>query len=122
LSVLPLLAALWSTPVGGAEPLHVFVHFREDAPQSLDDAIAVGGALKAQGFDVVDLRPVSFSVRQPTIRYFEPHLRKEALQFRDVLVRILRTQGVDQPRVRVQDFTFYSPKPRPNSLELWLAH
>lgn len=120
-SVLPLLAALLSTPVGGAEPLHVFVHFHEDAPQSLDHAIAVGGTLKAEGFDVVDLRPVSLSVRQPTIRYFEPHLRNEALRFRDVLVRILRTQGVDRPRVRVQDFTFYTPKPPPQSLELWLA-
>jgi hypothetical protein len=121
LSALAIVAALFAAPAAAGEPLHVFVHFPEHAPESLGRAITIGGTLKAEGFDVVDLRPVGVRVRQPTIRYFEPHLRDKALRFRDVLVKILRTQGIKQPQVRVQDFTFYTPKPRPNAAELWLA-
>jgi hypothetical protein len=116
-----LLAALAAVAAHADEPLHVFVHFPEHAPQSLDRAIILGGVLSADGFDVVDLRPVTVTTRQPTIRYFEPELRKEALRLRDEVVKILRKQGVGQLLVRVQDFTFYRPKPRPNAVELWFA-
>jgi hypothetical protein len=112
---------LLTAPVRAEGPLHVFVHFPAGAPQSLDHALAVGGTLKAEGFDVVDLRPVTVRMRQPTIRYFEPQLRDQALRFRNVLANILRAEGSGPPEVRVQDFTFYTPKPPSNALELWLA-
>jgi hypothetical protein len=111
-----LVANLIGSPVAVGEPLHVFVHFPSAVPGSLDRAIVFGAVL-----DVVDLRPVNVQMRQPTIRYFEAGLRDEALQFGKVVTGVLREQGFESIEVRVQDFTFYAPKPRRSAIELWMA-
>jgi hypothetical protein len=116
-----LVANLIGSPVAVGEPLHVFVHFPSAVPGSLDRAIVFGAVLEAHGFDVVDLRPVNVQMRQPTIRYFEAGLRDEALQFGKVVTGVLREQGFESIEVRVQDFTFYAPKPRRSAIELWMA-
>jgi hypothetical protein len=117
-----LLAALAAAPAFAREPLHVFVHFPRGGPEHLDRAIVFGAVLRAHGFDVVDLRPVDIEMRQPTVRYFEAGLRDDAARFGAQVENLLREQGfAAEPKVRVQDFTFYSPKPRPNALELWLT-
>jgi hypothetical protein len=97
------------------------MHFPRAEAEGVDRAIVLGGVLAARGFDVVDLRPVDVRMRQPTIRYFEPRLRREAEHLAEVVTGLLRDQGFETGKVRVQDFTFYEPKPRRNAIELWLA-
>ena len=103
------------------DPLHLFLHFTEAAPANFDAAVRVGLQLQSKGFDVVDLRPVGVTMQMTTIRYFYRELRGEAERLKGDLERILAAQGVADARVRVQDFTFFRPKPRPNSLEIWIG-
>jgi hypothetical protein len=105
----------------GSEPLHLFLHFTDRAPANFDTAVRVGLALKARGFDVVDLRPVDAEMRATTVRYFDPALRGPARRLADELARLLAREGAGGAPVRVQDFTFYRSKPPPHSLEVWFG-
>jgi hypothetical protein len=112
-------AALPARPDGAG--LHLFLHFTDAAPANLDLAARIGLALQADGFDVVDLRPVEAEMRATTVRFFEPGLRDAARRLGAELERLQATEGVARAPVRVQDFTFYRPKPPPRSLEVWFA-
>jgi hypothetical protein len=116
-------ALVWAAgPAAPAdERLHLFLHFTDTAQTNLDVAARVGLALEADGFDVVDLRPVEAEMRATTVRFFEPELRRAAQRLGDELEEILAAEGVTGRPVRVQDFTFYRPKPPPRSLEVWFA-
>jgi hypothetical protein len=114
-----LLGAVLTPIAANAEPLQVFVHFPESSAETLDVAKRVGLQMIDDGFDVVDLRPVPIEMRATTIRYFRPELRDDALRLKAYLERLLRDSGIATEPIRVQDFTFFEPKPRPNSVELW---
>ena len=101
--------------------LHLFLHFTDTAQANLDLAARVGLALEARGFDVVDLRPVEAEMRATTVRFFDPALRGAARRLGGQLERLLAAEGAANERVRVQDFTFYRPKPPADSLEVWFA-
>jgi hypothetical protein len=61
------------------------------------------------------------TMRRTTIRFFRPEQREAAYRLRDELSSVLRESGIDARPVRVQNFSFYEPKPRPNALEVWFG-
>jgi hypothetical protein len=114
-----LITVAFGSSPASAEPLQLFVHFPESSATTLEVAKRIGLQMMEDGLDVVDLRPVRVEMSATTIRYFRPELRPEALRLKAYLERMLRDSHIETGPVRVQDFTFFEPKPRPNSLELW---
>lgn len=112
----PAASASASSP----ERPRLYLHFSDGADGNRDDAIRAGLLLQHAGFEVVDIRPVAAAMRQTTIRYFTAETRAAALRLKGQLEMLLAEGGIATGVVRVQDFTFYRPKPRPHGLEVWI--
>ena len=116
-----LLSLSLTGPVAVADAkLRVFVHFPAGAAGLEDDAMRLGLLLQDNGYEIVDLRPVDIEMQAPTIRYFAPELRDDAERLRRRLDPLLAEQRIASSAVRLQDFTFYNPKPPGNAVEIWL--
>jgi hypothetical protein len=113
------LSALFVTRGASAERLQIFIHFPAGDSATLDVAKRLGLQLIDDGYDVIDLRPVPVDMSATTIRYFRPELRGDADRLKIHLERLLRDSKIDATSVRVQNFSFFYPKPRANSVELW---
>lgn len=72
--------------------------------------------LRRAGFIIAAIRPVLFRINNGGVRYFFPQDRGEARRLLEVTNR-LRGETTRGPT----DFTHYTPKPSPGTVELWLS-
>lgn len=98
-------------------PIRVFIH--HTAGDALP-AIQLAAFLETHGFDVANIRSVRFDIDRPSVRYFfdsdQPGCRRlvEA-------VDAFFAKAPDRAPARAADFTAFSPKPGPGSVEVWLS-
>jgi len=98
-----------------SDSLRIFIHYparRNDAVP----AIRLAALLQTRGFPIADIRLVEVEVEQPSVRYFFPDDRADSRRLVDVIDTLLPHQAPD----KVTDFSHFSPKPRPGTVELWL--
>ena len=88
----------------------VVIHYPERRGGSGPNALA--DRLRAAGTPEVETRPVRRSVDRLSIRYFHPADRGVS----GLLGALLDGGG----QSGVEDFTFYRPRPRPGTVEIWL--
>jgi hypothetical protein len=79
-------------------------------------AIRLAALLQTRGFPIVDIRLVEVEVEQPSVRYFFPGDRAESRRLVEVIDTLVPQQAPDT----ATDFSHFSPKPRPGTVELWL--
>lgn len=98
-----------------SDPLRIFIHY----PAHHDDAlpaIRLAALLQTRGFPIADIRLVESEIEQPSVRYFFPADRAVGRGLVDVI-------GTLDPHLapdKATDFSHFSPKPRPGTVELWL--
>jgi hypothetical protein len=97
------------------DSLRIVIHY----PAHHDDAvpaIRLAALLQTRGFAVVDIRLVEVEIEQPSVRYFFPGDRADSRRLVDVIDTLVPHQAPD----KATDFSHFSPKPRPGTVELWL--
>jgi hypothetical protein len=102
-----------------ASGIRVFIH--HVAGHQGDAALAqrLADYLRRQGFTVVDIRPVDFSISKPSVRYFFEDDRSASERLVEELGRFFEEETSLAPD-HASDFTHYLPKPRPGNVEFWL--
>jgi hypothetical protein len=112
-------AAQAGAPHAVPPPARVFIHYSAVNAGSRDRAERLADTLRRQGFRIAGLRSVPFQIGEPSVRYFFPDNAADA----DALVQLSsntlpRLAGLaDQGPT---DFTHFSPKPQPGTLEIWI--
>ena len=116
----PIEAAAQEAPVPAstATPPRVYVHFSAAEPGSRARADAVAAYLRANGYDVADLRPVDFNIGRGSTRYFFAGDEDAARPLNEAVSRAFNAQGLDSSRV--MDMTTYSPSPDRGTVEVWV--
>jgi hypothetical protein len=100
-------------------PARVFIHYSAVNSSSRDRAERLATTLRRQGFRVAGIRSVPFQIGEPSVRYFFADNAADA----DALVEL---SSHALPRLAglagrgPTDFTHFSPKPRPGTLEIWI--
>jgi hypothetical protein len=75
--------------------------------------------LRRAGFTVAGMRPVDFTVEQPSVRYFFEGDRRASQRLVDVLARFFDSARSLVPQ-RASDFTHHTPRPPAGNVEVWL--
>jgi hypothetical protein len=106
-----------STPHAVPPPARVFIHYSAVNDGSRDRAERLADTLRRQGFRIAGIRSVPFQIGEPSVRYFFADNAADA----DALVQLSsnalpRLAGLAGP----SDFTHFSPKPQPGTLEIWI--
>jgi hypothetical protein len=101
-----------------AGQIRVFIHH---VAGQRDGALAqrLADYLRDQGFTVADIRTVDFSIGKPSVRYFFARDRGASQRLVEALGRFAEA-GTPLAPDHASDFTHFSPKPRPGSVEVWL--
>lgn len=105
----------------GAQPagsIRLFIHYTR-SPRTAATAEDLAERLRRTGFTVAAIRPVPFRIGNGGVRYFFPQDRSESRRLLDVVSRLPDIDAGIGPR-SLADFTHYSPKPAPGTVELWL--
>ena len=112
-------AEVEAAPRPGAPPapdaLRIFIHYPAHHGDAVP-AIRLAALLQTRGFPIVDIRLVEFEIDQPSVRYFFPGDRAVSRGLVDVI-------GTLDPHLapdKASDFSHFSPKPRPGTVEVWL--
>jgi hypothetical protein len=103
-----------------AGEIRVFIHYFDGSGGDAAQAQRLAEHLRRQGYTVVDMRPVDFSIGKPSVRYFFEDDRSASDRLVDELRRFLEGTGTRVPE-RASDFTDFTPKPRPGNVEVWLS-
>jgi hypothetical protein len=106
-------------PAAAVGEIRVFIH--HTANRAGDAALAqrLADHLRGQGFAVVDIRPVDFSIGKASVRYFFEDDRSASERLVADFARFLDEAGARAPG-QASDFTHFMPKPRPGNVEVWL--
>jgi len=99
--------------------IRVFIHHVADRGGDAALAQRLANHLRGQGFAVADIRPVDFSIRKPSVRYFFDDDRSASERLVDELGRFFEEAALRTPD-HASDFTHFVPKPRPGNVEVWL--
>ena len=99
----------------------VFVHYSRFRDVDRDRAIRLARALRAQGFQVADIRPVDANIRAGSVRFFFPEDRGNS----EAVLRSFRQfydeeGGLGEPPRQPQGLTGYNPKPSFGTVEIWI--
>ena len=107
-----------ATAAEGAK--RVFVHYSTREPGALQLARAVAVKLSESGFIVPELRSVAIAIERSSVRYFFQADQTASAAVKEVVTSVL---GADTElrAPRVLDMRHYAPKPRNNTLELWVT-
>lgn len=98
----------------------VFVHYSAQDPGGEQLARAVAQRLSESGFTVPELRRVAVDIERPSVRFFFEDDRRASLAVKKVVAPL--TSGVaTREALRVIDLRHYAPKPRADTLELWVT-
>jgi sulfocyanin len=102
-----------------ATEIRVFIH--HVAGHQADAALArqLADYLRRRGFIVADIRPVDFSIGEPSVRYF---FARDRTASQDLVKEVspFFEETPSQAPDEASDFTHYVPKPRPGNVEVWL--
>jgi hypothetical protein len=115
---LPVASGASSVGDRPAAEIRVFIHH---VAHQGDTALArrLADHLQRRGFIVADIRPVDFSIGNPSVRYFFASDRAASRRLVEEVSRFFEetpSQAPDEP----SDFTHFMPKPRPGNVEVWL--
>jgi hypothetical protein len=99
--------------------VRVFIHHVTERAADAALAHRLADHLQRQGFTVADIRPVDFSIGQPSVRYFFEDDRSASERLVDALGRFFEEAALRVPD-HASDFTHFVPKPRPGNVEVWL--
>jgi hypothetical protein len=114
------VASLEDRPALPAGEIRVFIHHVADRHGDAALAQRVADHLRREGFTVADIRPVDFSIGKPSVRYFFEDDRSASERLVDELGRFFE-EGTSAAPDDASDFTHFVPKPRPGTVEVWLA-
>lgn len=98
----------------------VFVHYSTTAADGAADARRVSDYLRTRGFDVVDIRAVSYPIAVPRVRFFFAADATAARRLTGALAEYRLGLPHGQSAVRLQDYAHYRPLPQPGNVEIWL--
>lgn len=99
----------------------VFVHYSNFREIDRDRAIRLARLLRAQGFQVADLRAVGMSIRSGSVRYFFPDdVARGAAVLQSLKSFYDDESKLGEPPRRAQDLTGYNPKPAAGTIEIWI--
>jgi hypothetical protein len=104
-----------SDPAG----IRIFIHYASTDVEDAALARRLTDHLRRAGFTVADIRPVDFTIEQPSVRYFFEGDRRASQRLVDVLARFFDGARSWTPQ-RASDFTDYTPRPRAGNVEVWL--
>lgn len=92
----------------------VVIHYPANSGPAASEADQIAASLAAKA-GTVEIRAVNAVPRSPTIRYFH----EEDLPAAETLEALLRNAG---GQWATRAFTAYEPKPRPGTIEVWIAN
>ena len=95
----------------------IYVHYGEspDDPARRGRALDIARRLEESGYRIGGVRPVNFPVTGSSVRYFFESDAPVAARLQEDLPASIAEQ------TRLMDFTAYEPRPRPGTIELWVA-
>jgi hypothetical protein len=99
--------------------MRIFIHYAATDVEDAALARRLADHLRRAGFTVAGIRPVDFTIEQPSVRYFFEGDRRASQRLIDVLARFFDGARSLAPQ-RASDFTHHTPKPRAGSVEVWL--
>ena len=113
-----------SPGIAGAAPVRgprVFVHYSRFREIDRNRAIRLARALRAQGFQVADIRPVDLNIRSGSVRFFFPEDRGNGEAVLRSFRQFYDEEGsLGEPPRQPQALTGYNPKPSLGTLEIWI--
>ena len=112
-------SSLEDRPALPAGEIRVFIHHVAGHRGGTALAQRLADHLRSQGFTVADIRPVDFTIRKPSVRYFFDDDRSASERLVDELGRFFEEAASRAPD-HASDFTHFIPKPRPGNVEIWL--
>lgn len=117
-----LEAVAWKTWAAEQRALpRVFVHYSRNSEQGRKVAAEVALFLAGRGYDVTDIREVTYAVSAARVRYFFASDREQAAQIAAYVDRYLIRATDANRRAQVQDYTRYRPLPARGNIEVWIA-
>jgi hypothetical protein len=102
-------------PVG----LRLFIHYPAAQVEGAEIAARLAEYLRRRGFEVAAIRPIDLLVERPGVRYFFDRDYAESERLLDELGWFFRGMPWAAP-ARASDFTHYTPRPSPGTVEIWL--
>ena len=111
--------AAGTAPADSAIPppaTRVFIHHTAGSDPDAAAAQALTERLRGQGFEVIAIRPVPFTIRTGSVRYYFDQDRAAARQLA-ALADPLAGSGLPRPPL---DFRHYEPKPSVGTVEVWI--
>jgi hypothetical protein len=113
------VSALEDRPALSSGEIRVFIYHVADHHGVAAVAERLADHLRRQGFTVVDIQPVDFTISKPSVRYFFEDDRSASERLVEELARFFQ-EGTSLAPDHASDFTHYLPKPRPGNVEVWL--
>jgi hypothetical protein len=98
----------------------VFVHYSTTAADGAADARRLSHYLRTRGFDVADIRAVSYPIAVPRVRFFFAADATAARRLTGALAEYRLGSPHEQSAIRLQDYLHYRPLPQPGNIEVWL--
>ena len=99
--------------------IRLFIHYGAAQPAEAATATRLADYLHRRGFEVAGLRPVEFAVERPGVRFFFTRDKAESQRLLEDLGWFFRGTPRQAPE-QASDFTHYTPRPRPGTVEIWL--
>jgi hypothetical protein len=99
--------------------IRIFIHYAATDVEDAALARRLADHLRRTGFTVAGMRPVDFTIEQPSVRYFFEGDRRASQRLIDVLAEFFDGAWSLVPQ-RASDFTHHTPRPRAGSVEVWL--
>lgn len=99
----------------------VFVHYSRATEHGRQVAAEVALYLAGRGYEVADIREISFAVSAARVRYFFASDREPAEQIAAHVDRYLSRVTDANERAQIQDYTRYRPLPARGNIEVWIA-
>lgn len=118
----PILADLQATSVSPVSPTaaaRVFIHYSAADPNAGPRAELLAELLRTRGYPVAGIVQVPFQIDHSSVRYYF----KDNMADADALVALSSTvpKLAGLAERGPSDFTGYTPKPRPGTMEIWVA-
>ena len=108
------------TPAG-SDPagVRLFIHYAATQAGDAATATRLAEYLRRRGFEVAGIRPVEFLIERPGVRFFFERDHADSERLLEDLGWFFRSMPHKAPE-RASDFTHYTPKPQPGTVEIWL--
>ena len=99
--------------------VRLFIHYGAAETRDAATATRLAEYLRRRGFEVAGIRPVDFLIERPGVRFFFERDHAESERLLEDLGWFFRGQARQAPE-QASDFTHYTPKPQPGTIEIWL--